>query len=25
MLRQLYEGQAHVDHLVESITGSGRL
>jgi len=25
MLRQLYEGQAHVDDLVESITGSGRL
>jgi hypothetical protein len=25
MLRQLYEGQAQVEHLVESITGSGRL
>jgi uncharacterized membrane protein len=25
MLRQLYEGQAHVDHLVESMKGTGRL
>ena len=25
MLRQLYEGQAHVDQMVESITRSGRL
>jgi hypothetical protein len=25
MLRQLYEGQAHVDQLVQSITGDGRL
>ncbi len=25
MLRQLYEGQAQVDHLVESIRGDGRL
>jgi hypothetical protein len=25
MLRQLYEGQAHVDHLVESIRGGGPL
>ena len=25
MLRQLYEGQAQVDHLVESIRGGGRL
>jgi hypothetical protein len=25
MLRQLYEGQAHVDHLVESIRDGGRL
>jgi hypothetical protein len=25
MLRQLYEGQAQVNHLVESLTGAGRL
>jgi hypothetical protein len=25
MLRQLYEGQAHMDHLVESIKGTGQL